>query len=225
MATHYRQSYDDHEYEAKASPMATGSITKLHTGEGVRKFTVKPKEREKAPKAAHGVLIGVAIAALVIIVGGFLLVRALLGQAKELVEVTSDTYPTEAQQADTSVDETSGEVDYGSIEYVDETFSIVPVEGSEALVATDKNGNQRTLFVVEGTPVTFFLYDGTLIVPENLQDGWDVIAYTVDSDAVASQVVVDGSPVTGEGEITEATLSGNELVIVDSTGSTTRVSL
>ena len=228
MASHFKQSYvDDHDYEAKESPMAADSITKLHAGEGVRKFAASSKKREKAvaAKPARGVLIGVAIGALVVILGGFFILRGILGGfAREDVPVDSSR-PEEIQQVDVTVDSATGAVESGSIAYYDETFSVVALEGGTAVMATDESGNQRTLFALSGTPATLLLYDGILLVPENLSDGWDVIAYVLGAESQASPIVIDDAPVSGQGEIVEAYLDGSELVVGDSTGAHTRIAL
>lgn len=227
MASHFKQSYvDDHDYEAAASPMAAESITKLHTGEGARKFA-STKKREKA-KLSRGALIGIAIAALLVIVGGFFIVRGVLNSPMFASEgdLASDSLDLEPQQVEVSVDADSGAVDAGAIEYMGETYSMVALEGTAAVVEIDENGTQRSLFVLPGKPATMFLYDGTLLVPENLADGWDVIAYMVGAESQASPIVgEDGQPVKGSGEITDAHLEGSDLVVTDSTGATTRIAL
>ena len=226
MASHFKQSFvDEHDYEASASPMAAGSISKLHAGEGARKFA-STKKRE-ASKPARGVLIGVAIAALLVIVGGFFVVRAILGTRVSVDdEILTSEEVFEPQQAEVSIDEQTGSVETSGIEYMGEHYSLVAVEGSVGVIETDANGNQRTLFVLNGTPATMLFYDGVLLVPENLADGWDVIAFVVGGESQPTPVMgADGAAINGAGEISEAHLEGAELVVSDSTGATTRIPL
>lgn len=226
MASHFKQTYtEDSPYEAEASPMASDAITKLHTGEGARKFAAQPKRARGGPKPARAALVGVALAALLVMIAGFLLVRALVGQPPADAGGTSDSVQPEQQTAPVSVDMQTGTVDSGSIDYMDETFSMVNIEGSVAVVATDTAGNQRTLFKLEGTPTSLLLYNGTILVPENLGDGWDVISYVVGGESQSGPIVEDGEPVRGQGEITDARLEGSELVVADTTGASTRIAL
>ncbi|WP_210388964.1 hypothetical protein [Olsenella sp. HMSC062G07] len=174
----------------------------------------------------RAVMVGVALAALLVIAGGFLLFKALIGQPPTSVGEGSDAAQPEQQQtAAVSVDMQTGAVDSGSIDYLDETFSMVNIEGSAAVVATDKAGNQRTLFKLSGVPTGLLLYNGIILVPENLDDGWDVISYVVDGESQAGPIMVDGAPVHGDAEIDDAYLDGSELVVVDAAGSTTRIAL
>lgn len=226
MASHFKQSYtDDFDHEVKASPMATGSITKLHSGEGARAFSAKPKKRTSSTPA-RGILIGVALAAIVVIAAGFLLFRTILGDKPQGVgDGAPGAAQEEVQQAEVSVDPATGAVDSGTIEYRGETYSLVALEGTSAVVATDESGNQRSLFVLRGTPTCVLFYDGILLIPENLPDGWDVISYVVGAESQASPIMKDGEAFKGTGEIADAHLEGSELVVVDSAGASTRFAL
>lgn len=227
MASHFKQTYtEDSPYETEASPMASDSITKLHTGEGARKFASQPKKERGGPKPARAALIGVALAALLVMVAGLLFIRALVGQPPDDAGDTPDGTQLEQQQTATvSVDMQTGTVDSGSISYMDETFSMVNIEGSVAVVATDAVGNQRTLFKLKGVPTSLLFYNGIILVPENLNDGWDVISYVVGGESQAGPIVENGEPVRGEGEIIDAYLDGSELVVVDAAGASTRIAL
>ena len=66
-------------------------------------------------------------------------------------------------------------------------------------VATDESGNQRSLFVLRGTPTCVLFYDGILLIPENLPDGWDVISYVVGAESQASPIMKDGEAFKGTG--------------------------
>ena len=226
MASHFKQSYtDDFDREVKASPMASDSITKLHSGEGARAFSAKPKKRTSSTPT-RGILIGVALAAIVVIAAGFLLFRAILGDRPQGAgDGTPGTAQEEVQQAEVSVDPATGAVESGTIEYMGETYSLVALEGTSAVVSTDESGNQRSLFVLRGTPVCVLFYDGILLIPENLPDGWDVISYVVGAESQASPIMKDGEAFKGTGEIADAHLEGSELVVVDSAGTSTRFAL
>ena len=156
MASHFKQSYtDDFDREVKASPMASDSITKLHSGEGARAFSAKPKKRTSSTPT-RGILIGVALAAIVVIAAGFLLFRTILGDKPQGVgDGAPGAAQEEMQQAEVSVAPATGAVDSGTIEYRGETYSLVALEGTSAVVATDESGNQRSLFVLKDLVLKF----------------------------------------------------------------------
>ena len=78
---------------------------------------------------------------------------------------------------------------------------------------------------IPGKPAQLVLYNGTIIIPESLDEGtWDVLAYTVGSGS-SPVVDEDGSPVGGPGSIAKAELKGSSLLVTDDAGKVTTVSL
>lgn len=69
-----------------------------------------------------------------------------------------------------------------------------------------------------GTPVGMVLFDGAIIIPENLKDGsWDIMAYTIGSGW--SQLMdQEGNATTGQGELTDVQLDGSTLVLTSGSG-------
>ncbi|MBO7674380.1 MAG: hypothetical protein J6S63_05170 [Atopobiaceae bacterium] len=64
-----------------------------------------------------------------------------------------------------------------------------------------------------GTPAGMVLYDGAIIIPENLKDGtWDIMAYTIGS-GWTQLMNQDGKPTTGKGELTDVQLEATTLVL------------
>lgn len=65
-----------------------------------------------------------------------------------------------------------------------------------------------------GTPAGMVLYDGAIIIPENLKDGtWDIMAYTIGSGW--SQLMdQEGKATTGKGELTDVQLNSTTLVLM-----------
>lgn len=227
MATHFKQSYiDEHDYKAEASPMAAESISKLHAGEGARKFAASAKKKSTAAAPARGILIGIAIAAALVIAAGFFIIRGILGTPGQGEgDLGSDVQQDQTQQVSVSVDAQTGAVESGGIDYMGETYSLVAAEGGAAVVATDESGYQRTLFMLDGTPAGMLFYNGVLLVPENTAEGWDVISFVLGGESQAGPIVENGEAVHGQGEVTEVALEGSELVVSDSTGATTRIAL
>lgn len=84
--------------------------------------------------------------------------------------------------------------------------------GSSAVSGTVPLGD------LKGTPVTLALYNGVIVIPENLSDGtWDIAAYTLGSGW--SQLMDStGAPRTGKGTISAAALDGNSLKITTDQG-------
>jgi len=118
----------------------------------------------------------------------------------------------------------------GSIEYRGTTFSLEKQEsGRYALMGKPAEaGSASPYFEIAGTPAQLVLYNGAIIIPENLGDqgGWDVIAYTIGGGTEASQVVdSDGNPVGGQGKIVSVELRDPQLLVSDDAGKVTAVSL
>ena len=82
------------------------------------------------------------------------------------------------------------------------------------------------VFNLEGTPTGLVLYNGSLVVPENRDGGWDVVSYMIADGSVPAYVMgADGNAAGGSGDIQSATLDGSALKVTDSTGATTSVAL
>lgn len=115
------------------------------------------------------------------------------------------------------------------IEYRDVTYFITEQAAGKYALASTSDGFEGTavLYELEGTPVTLILYNTVFIIPENLSDGtWDLIAHPLGGGSVTQQVTdSDGKPIVGEGKISEAVLSGDEILIKTEGGEQYSVSL
>ncbi|WP_028263666.1 hypothetical protein [Atopobium fossor] len=101
-------------------------------------------------------------------------------------------------------------------------------DGSYSLTRTAQGSSEPLeLFKLEGTPVGMVLYDGALIIPENLSDGsWDIVAWTMGDGSVATKVAdKDGNPVKGNGVLSKIELKDNSLVLSDDNNASTTVPL
>lgn len=103
-------------------------------------------------------------------------------------------------------------------------------DGSHVLSAKATNSSQNDvseLAQIKGTPIQLILYNGALLIPENLSDGtWDVLAYTFSPESVPSPVVdVQGAPIVGTGELVKAELRDPHLVVTDANHKETSISL
>lgn len=176
----------------------------------------RPQTKAHEPKTHANrkfVIAIIVLAAIVVGIGGYLAYN-ILNQPK-------------AQKKTEEVEQTVVPIDQ-SVRYRDATYSITKQDdGSYALVSTVKSGDGLTvLSTLTGTPVNLVLYNGTLVVPENLDGSWDVVAYTIGMGTPASQVVnSDGTAVSGKGQIDSVKLDGSDLQITDDSGNTTKVAL
>lgn len=113
-----------------------------------------------------------------------------------------------------------------TISYRGSAYELVKDEKGYQLVekSESSDGEQVVLGELDGTPVCLVLYDGTLIVPQNLKDGtWDVMAYTIGS-GWSNLMGQDGEPCGGAGVISEGQLESTSLrLVID--GETERVPL
>ena len=101
----------------------------------------------------------------------------------------------------------------GSIKLRDTTYAITEKDQGHVLTATrDADGAKSTeLGQLNGTPAALVLYDGTILIPENLEDGtWDVAAYTIGLNW-SKLMGQDGNPQGSVGKVTDASLDGTTL--------------
>lgn len=118
-----------------------------------------------------------------------------------------------------------------SIEYKDISYYIREGdEGKRILASKPVHGtdeDESDLAQLNGSPLALFLYQRTILIPENLDDGsWDVVAFTIGAGGLPTQVVdASGNPVVGTGVLESAELKKDSLLVVDKTGKKTSVSL
>lgn len=111
----------------------------------------------------------------------------------------------EAEQVAVSTDQ--------SIEIRGTNFTLVQNDGKYQLLEKRDGGKEVVLGDLPGTPAGFVLYDGSVLIPENLEGGkWDVMSYTIGSGW--NQIMgKDGKPVGGEGTVEDTKLEGTTLVL------------
>ena len=216
-------------------PSETGSFSRLSSGQGARLTTrdnaMEAREaatisreysgdrrmsQSRRPKVAshqtkttgsRKVFIGIAIAVAAVVAVGFFLLHSLLSAGSD----QPDT-PTQLEQTQVAVDQ--------AITYNDATYRLTQQDdGSYALTRAYGDGEATALFTLTGTPVQLVLCNGALIVPENLDGSWDVIAYTLADGSVPVQVAdADGNPVGGDGSISSVTLEDTVLHVETDAG-------
>ena len=164
-----------------------------------------------------------AIAALALVFAVVRLITGLVtgGQRSDQQQVApTGGEPTQAEQI--ANEQQQVEVSVGeSVTFQGQSFSISQ-DGETYSVTRDG----AAVFNLEGTPTGLVLYNGSLVVPENRNGGWDVVCYMIADGSVPAYVMgSDGNAVGGSGDIQSATLDGSALKVVDSTGATTSVNL
>ena len=217
-------------------PSETGSFTRLGSGEGARLTTrdnateareaavisrehVGDRRLRKASRpqvASHQtktkgnrrLFVGLGIAVVVVIALGFFLLHGILNTIDKQPEK-----PSQVEQTQVPTDQ--------PITYNDATYRIAQQDdGTYALTRAYGDGEATALFTLSGTPVQLVLCNGAIILPENLDGTWDVIAYTLGDGSVPVQVAdKDGNPVSGEGSITSVALEGTVLHVTADSGS------
>lgn len=126
------------------------------------------------------------------------------------------------------VDAAFDQVDVGgTLTYGGDTYELQQQEdGLWGVVCTTAEGGSEVLFKIEGTPTALARRQGTILVPENRNGGWDIVCYVLGGHSAVSYVMgEDGSMVSGSGDVTSFTVDETSAHVGDSTGATTDVSL
>ena len=222
MANHMRTSSSG-ENTPEASSVDMKNISTLCAGQGAQ-IPQSPRQADNTPEPPNKqsviILVVAAIAALTAL---FFIVRCATSTKDESTnqqpKQTQSAYADEKQQDEQTVD---GSVTFQGIKYSLEKQS----DGKTAVVRTSDSGTKSVLFEVEGTPTSLILFNGTILVPENRDSGWDVVACALVDGSLPTLIAdKDGKTVGGNGTITAATLDGTTLKVTDSTGNTTSVAL
>ena len=174
-------------------------------------------EAHKVEKRTSRPVIAIlAVLALAVICLGFWLFKGVV-----------DSQRNAGGDAGSAAGQTQGEF----VTYRDITYSVVQKDGGtyQLLQSGEKNSSGASgssasvdgtvvLGDLPGTPVTLVLYNGIIVIPENLADGtWDIMAYTLGSGW--SQLMDStGSARSGQGTISAASLDGSNLKITTDQG-------
>ncbi len=193
-----------------AETVARGAFDHLEKGQGAVRASAKHRAHESdgrdneegepaVSRRTLAIVCGVAVVVIAIIVVIF--IRILDGPTPQSGKTA------EVEQTLVAADQ--GITSHGSsykLEQKDGVYQLVEVHEAD-------NGQSVVLGELKGTPVSLVLYNGSLIIPQNLSDGkWDVMAFTIGSGW--SQLAdKDGNAVGGSGSIGQATLEGTNLVL------------
>lgn len=208
---------DAYEYESDtprpvdADSVARGAFAHLEKGQGAVSASRRPsggshmgddKPEEMDRRTLALIISGMAVALVLVlafVVGRLIVPSQDAGKAEALGQV--------AVAADQGVDA------HGKtyrLEKKDDKYHLIEL-------ALEESASPVYVGELAGTPAGLVLYDGTIIIPENLEGGkWDVVAYTIGSGW--SQLMDKaGNATGGKGQIGQTTLEGSTLVLtVDS---------
>lgn len=174
---------------------------------------VRDNSAFKAQNKGHA-FIGVGVAAVAILCLFAVALYALLSPSTSL---TGDTSRPEQAQTDTN-----GFISYDGYNYGTQQNS----DGSYAFARSTDNGEDLVLFDLEGTPATCILYKSAFLIPQNTQDGYNVIAWTMgDGSDPLPLTDASGAPVQGSQSVSAASIADATLTLTLSDGSVQTVPL
>jgi hypothetical protein len=245
MASHFKQRVPELDMDEPAArpnnvdPNASGTLSKLKAGQGAvvtsrsnarhgaeaalakssgrhnrlsSKNRPKVRHKEGKVKTNRALFIVLAIAAVAVVgVIGFMVYNA-----ANSVHV-SNTPPMER---------TTSTLEQG-VTVNGRVYGFKTSGDKYTLVSQNEDGTDTNeLFQLNGKPVSIIAFDGALVIGENMDGKWDVVAYTIGDASMASQLVgKDGNPVTGDGQLSSSVLEGSTLLLTTSDGKKTTVPL
>lgn len=160
------------------------------------------------------------VAALVV---GALVVVALMGSLflRALKSTRTDEAPTSILEQ--AVVEPAQSVNYGGYDY-----ALSKSDSGSYILTRSAAGSAEPLELMEldGSPVALMLYKGAFLIPENFENSWDVMAYTVGDGSVPTRLADStGADFVGSGTLVSARIEDNRLVLVDSQSRTSTTPL
>jgi len=184
----------------RSRAMSQATFQQLASSQEARAARAKGKPNNK-------VVLAILLVAVLIGAAGFLLFGRVLNRPAG---------GGDAAGAEQSVVDPSASVSFGGYAY-----SVSQDQnGTWSVVRKLEDGTGATaLFTLSGTPFKLVLWEDTILVPENLADGWDVMAYTIaDGSEAVRYATSDGTPVGGQGTLADVRLEGNNLLLTDADG-------
>lgn len=203
----------------KISPDSTASWRRTGLGSEMRlqgAHAPRVAHRETKHHSDRRFVVLIILLAGILCGAGAYLVHGLLGVHKP--QGSSNTEQVQAAANQT--------IEYRGTAYAVRQTDTGSYEVSSRPVDADQDA-ATTLFSLAGNPVQLVLYNGAIIIPENLADGtWDVVAYTMGAGGLPTKVVdSQGNPVSGQGKITKVSLEAPNLVITDEQGTSVAIAL
>lgn len=181
-----------------------------------------PGARARRGVVIGGMLVGFALAALLIYIVGGALINVMLHDDRASGEEAMLAADAGTDAGGTQTRTVALAADNDTIDYLGYTYSLVEGEDGSVVFASqlvDSTAEPLALFTVSGTPVGFAWYDGFFYVVSNTDDGY----------VIQSFMPGDGSmPVdflSGSETVTSLVLEGSELTLEETGGRTYVVNL
>ena len=181
-----------------------------------------PGARARRGVVIGGMLVGLALAALLIYIVGGALINVMLHDDRASGEEAMLAADAGTDAGGTQTRTVALAADNDTIDYLGYTYSLVEGEDGSVVFASqlvDSTAEPLALFTVSGTPVGFAWYDGFFYVVSNTDDGY----------VIQSFMPGDGSmPVdflSGSETVTSLVLEGSELTLEETGGRTYVVNL
>lgn len=145
--------------------------------------------------------------------------QAIIAEQEAAEQLNANEGPVDAPFEQTGAD--------GTVSYEGSTYSLqMQDDGLWGVVETAADGTSSVIFKIEGTPVALARRQTTILVPENRNDGWDVVCYVIGGHSPVSYVVdEDGGIAGGSGDIASVELDETSLHVTDAAGGTTDIAL
>lgn len=207
---------------AHAAEAAKFARNQLH-GENTKsrlKLAKRPRvKKHMAPRKrmSRPVFIGICVTVSAIIVIAVAVLITALNSSSTSLNNSASTRVEQIQASDNS-----------GIEYDGYRYNVSQnADGTWAFVRTGTDGSSPlTLFNLDGNPVTVVLYNGAFIIPENLDNSWNVMAWVNADGSLPNILTRNGDdPVQGDGQISSANLQGSNLQLNFDNGAADSVSL
>ncbi len=205
-----------------ASEAAHAARSNYRSGSGQRIAASKRpqvKSRQNRAKLSRPVMIALAAVAVLLVI--VVVIFAVVLQPSTSLQ-TDDTTPTRAEQVQAD-DQTKG-ISYDGYTYA----CALDDDGASYSFVRYASGSSdaMVLFQLQGTPVTEVLYNGAFVIPQNLGNTWNVVAWHIGDGTASTQLTQeDGSALEGDGSISSASLEGSNLLLNFDNGATMTVPL
>lgn len=206
-----------------ASEAAHAARSNYRSGSGQRiSADLRPQVKSRQGRAKLGRPVMIALAAVAVVLVAVIVVFAVVLNEPSTSLETDDTTPTRDEQV--QADDQAKGISYDGYTYAcakdddGATYSFVRYASGST--------EPMVLFQFQGTPVTEVLYNGAFVIPQNLGDSWNVVAWHIGDGSEPTQLTqADGSAVQGSGSISSASLDGSNLLLNFDTGDTMTVPL
>lgn len=185
-------------------PARTTAPTRPHLSDQHPYANRAPRTTKHPTKRTRALIVGAVCAALVVIL------LVVLGNTLGAPSTSLENSPSLNNPIQVENDPSK------TIEYDNYDYYVEQNENGEgfSLIRAREGDTPLALFALTGSPAALILYNGTFIIPENLDNGYDVLTWTIgDSTDPAKLSDAPGEVAAEEGSISSATIQGDTLTL------------